>query len=287
MILITGATGLIGRPLVDILAGEGVAVRAVTRNPRATTLPVEVVGGDPTKPETIASALAGATALFLHPRAVGDAAAELVALAAELGVRRVVALAAANVDDDIADQPSRHRGDRNKEAEDAAASSGLEWVSLRPSAFAINTLFAWGDQIRACDVVRYVYAAFQESPIHERDLAEVTAHALLSDDLLGRRVELTGPQSLSHADMVAIIGDVIGRPLRYQEIPPQAAKEGMRQRGFPAPFVDALMARYAAHLAQPQHPATHEVEKILGRPARTYAEWVADHAVAFTKERSD
>jgi uncharacterized protein YbjT (DUF2867 family) len=278
--MITGATGNVGRQLVDILAGQGVGVRAVTRRPDAT-LPGEVVVGDPAKPETIAGALAGAIALFLHPRAVGDAAAELVALAAELGVRRVVALAAANVEDDIADQPSRHRGDRNKEAEDAVVDSGLAWVSLRPSSFASNAVAAWAEQIRAGDVVRYVYAAFQETPINDRDLVEVAARALLDDDLLGQRPVLTGPRSLSHAEMVAVIGEVIGRPLRFEEVPPTLAAAAMRQRGMPAPFADTLMARYAAHLAQPQHPATQEVERILGRPARTFAEWVADHAAAF------
>lgn len=283
MIVLTGATGPVGRSLVTLLAGEGAEIRAVTRTPPAADLPaqVEVVAGDPSQPETMAAALSGATTLFLHSRAVNDAASDLVALARELGVRRVVALAAANVDDDFAYQPSRYRGDRNKEAEDAAVGSGLEWVSLRPSTFAGNALSAWGDQIRAGDVVRYVYAGFQESPLDERDLVEVAARALLTDDLVGQRVELTGPQSLSHEQMVAVIGDVLGRPLRYQEIPPEAAKRGMLQRGMPAPFVEALMARYAAHLAQPQHPPTPEVEKILGRPARTYATWVTDHAVAF------
>ncbi|HEX9338187.1 MAG TPA: NAD(P)H-binding protein [Pseudonocardiaceae bacterium] len=281
MIVITGATGNVGRPLVDILAGQGVGVRAITRRPAAGTPPVEIAVGDPSKPETIAGALTGATALFLHPRAVGDAAADLVALAGELGVRRVVALAAANVADDLADQPSRHRGDRNREAEDAAVHSGLEWVSLRPSTFASNAVAAWGAQIQAGDVVRYVYAAFQESPIDDRDLAEVAAHALVTDDLLGRKVTLTGPESLSHADMVAIIGEVIGRPLRFEEVPPTLAAQLMRHRGLPAGFPETLMARYAAHLAQPQHPATHEVERILGRPARTFAQWVADNAAAF------
>jgi uncharacterized protein YbjT (DUF2867 family) len=283
MIVITGATGDVGRSLVALLAGEGAEVRAVTRTPPAADLPapVEVVAGDPSKPETMTAALSGASALFLHSRAVNDAASDLVALARELGVRRVVALAAANVDDDFAYQPSRYRGDRNKEVEAAAVGSGLGWVSLRPSTFAGNALSAWGDQIRAGDVVRYVYAGFQESPLDERDLAEVAARALLSDDLVGQRVELTGPQSLSHEQMVAVLGDVLGRPLRYQEIPPEAAKHGMLQHGLPAPFVEALMARYAAHLEQPQHPPTPEVEKILGRPARTYAEWVTDHALAF------
>ena len=80
--------------------------------------------------------------------------------------------------------------------------------------------------------------------------------------------------------MVAIIGEAIGRPLRFQEISPEAARQGMVQYGLPEPFVQALMARYATEVSQPA-PVTGEVERVLGRPARTYAEWVADHATAF------
>ncbi len=282
MIMIAGATGTIGRPLIDQLDAESVEVRAVTRTPLAAGLPagVEVVEGDLSRPDTIASSLRGVTALFLNPAAVGLAAGDLLALARERGVKRVVALSAMNVDDDLDEQPSRYRGDRNKEVEDAAVGSGLEWVSLRASSFAINTLRAWGAQIRAGDVVRGPYASFAESPIHERDLAAVGVRALLTDDLVGQRVPLTGPQSLTHEAMIAIIGDVIGRPLRYQEIPPEAATQGMVAQGFPQPFVQALMARYAKGVGQPAI-TTSEVEKILGRPARTYAEWVADHADAF------
>jgi len=289
MLLVTGATGTIGRPLIDALLNEDVKVRAVTHDSQAANLPagVEVVEGDLARPDTIAPFLEGVTALFLHPRAVGLAAGELLGLARERGVRRVVALSATNVDDPLDQQPSRYNGDRNKEVEDAAVASGLAWVSLRASSFAANTLRTWGAQIRAGDVVRYPYANFAEALIHERDLAEVIAHALHSDDLVarrGRRLELTGPQSLTHQQLVATIGEVLGRSLRYQELPPETAKQGMIQQGIPEPFVHALLARYAREVGQPA-PVTGEVERILGRPARTYAEWVADHAAAFRNDQ--
>jgi uncharacterized protein YbjT (DUF2867 family) len=285
MILVTGATGTIGRPLIDVLVSEGAEVRALTRNPQAAGLAagVEVVEFDPARPEEIAPFLEGVTALFLHPRAVGLAAGELLALARQRGVQRVVALSAMNVDDPLDQQPSRYNGDRNKEVEDAAAASGLGRVSLRASSFAIDTLQAWGAQIRAGDVVRYPYASFAEAQIHERDLAGVIARALRSDALVarrGRRLELTGPQALTHQQMVAIIGEVIRRPLRFQEIPPEVARQGMVQYGLPEPFVQALMARYAREVSQ-LAPVTGEVQRVLGRPARSYAEWVADHADAF------
>lgn len=281
MIVLTGATGLVGRLLVAEL--EDHEVRVVTRSPGEAGFPagVEVVEADPRRPESLRDALRGADALFLHSRAVGDAAYDVVALARELDVGRVVALAAANVDDRPDAQPSRFRGDRNKEVDDAAATSGLEWVSLRPSSFALNALTAWGGQIRAGDDVRYVYADFEESPLHERDLVEVLATALVDDDLLGRRIDLTGPESLSHREMVQQIGTALGRPLRFHEIPGPSAAQGMLANGLPEPFVTAMMARYAAHLARPQFPPTPDVEKILGRPARTFAEWAADHAAEF------
>ncbi|WP_406312919.1 NAD(P)H-binding protein [Streptosporangium sp. NBC_01639] len=282
MILVTGATGTVGRPLVGVLAGEGVKVRAVTRDPQAAGLPtgVEVVVGDPSRPDTMSAVLEGVTSVFFHPRAVGEAAADLLALAKERGVGRVVALSAVNVDDDLADQPSRFQGDRNKEAEDAAVASGLDWVSLRSASFAVNTLRTWAPQVRAGDVVRGPYAAFAEPLIHEGDLAEVAARALLSTELTFQKVRLTGPRSLSHEELTAAIGEVIGRPLRYQEIPPEAFAQSMIQRGLPKPFVEALMARYARG-AGPAEGVTGEVEKILGRPARTFSAWVADHAAAF------
>ncbi len=285
MIVLTGATGLVGRLLATELEDHG--VRVVTRTPHNAGFPagVEVFEGDPQRPATLENALRGADALFLHSRAVGDAAYDVVALARELGVRRVVALAAANVDDRPAAQPSRFRGDRNKEVDDAAAASGLEWVSLRPSSFALNALTAWGGQIRAGDDVRYVYAGFEESPLHERDLVDVLGQAFLGDELLGRRVDLTGPESLSHEEIVRQIGVVLGRPLRFQEIPAPVAAKGMLANGLPEPFVTAMMARYAAHSARPQFPPTPEVEEILGRPARTFAEWAADHATDFGAPR--
>lgn len=282
MIVITGATGTVGRPLVALLKDQGVAVRAVTRSAEVGKVPagVDVHRADLARPEDVAPALEGASALFVHPRAVGESAAKLLALAAEKGVRRVVVLSAINVDDDPAYQPSRLNGDRNKEVEAAVADAGLPWVAVRASSFATNAIGMFGAQVRAGDVVRAPYANFAEAPIHESDLAAVIARGLVDDDLDGRRIPVTGPQSVTHQEMVAVIGEVIGRPLRFQEVPPELAARGLVANGLPEAFVDALMARYARDAGKPAR-VTDEVERILGRPASSFAQWVADHADAF------
>jgi uncharacterized protein YbjT (DUF2867 family) len=274
MILITGATGNVGRPLVEALVQHGAKVRAVTRS-SSPGLPADVEI-DP------AGSLDGVTSLFLNSRALGKSMSYFVARACALGVKRIVALSAINVDDDLALQPSRYRGDLNKEAEMLAVESGLEWVSLRPTTFCTNSLGMWGEQIRAGDTVYGPFPQATWSPIQERDIAEVAAHALLNDDLLGTKIDLTGPRSLTQAEMVAEIGAAIGRDLRYQEIPPDVAAEQLVSRGFPAGFANALMTLLGKSVG---HPAlvTDSVPKILGRPALTFAQWAIDQKGNFQR----
>lgn len=179
MILVTAATGNVGRPLLDLLVQSGARVRAVTRDATGVGLPagVEVVEGDPSKPGTTAAALSGVSSVFVNPRAVGRGIEQLVEMAREVGVGRLVALSALNVDDDPARQPSRYRGDLNWETEAAVAGWGGEWVSLRPSVFASNTIGLWGAQVRAGNAIRGPAGRASSAPIDERDLAGVAAQA--------------------------------------------------------------------------------------------------------------
>ncbi|HZE38343.1 MAG TPA: NAD(P)H-binding protein [Stackebrandtia sp.] len=283
MILITGATGNVGRPLVDLLHAAGARVRAVSRHPDTAGLPdgVAVVAGDPRRPDTLDEALPGVTSVFLNGQATGEAAAEVVARARSHGARRIVALSAINVDDALERQPSRLRGARNREAERAAVDSGLEWVALRPNYFATNLIGTWGAQIRAGDTVRGTHPGASWAPIHERDIAAVAAHALLHDDLLGRRPVLTGPRALTQPEMVTVIGDAIGRRLRFAPIPPEAARQGMVDAGFDPDFARGVLDLLAESYGM---PGTHsgEVERILGRPGLSLAEWAVDHARDFS-----
>jgi uncharacterized protein YbjT (DUF2867 family) len=276
-ILVTGATGNVGRPLVTHLVNAGANVRAVTRHPDTAQLPtgVELV-------TSAAAGLPGASAVFLNSRALGEELADVVRLASQAGVTRLVALSAINADDNFSRQPSRVRGDRNKEVEQLAVDSGLEWVSLRPTVFATNFAGMWSPQIRAGDVVFGPYASASTAPIVDRDISEVAAHALLTDDLLGQTIPLTGPQAFTNAELADVIGNVLGRTVHYQEVAPELVRERFVGLGFPAEFADAYIAFLAATVDKPAL-VTHEVDKILGRPAESFASWVADHRALFTK----
>ncbi|TVY00877.1 nucleoside-diphosphate sugar epimerase [Mycolicibacterium porcinum] len=276
-ILVTGATGNVGRPLVTELVRAGARVRAVTRNPESAGLPpdAELV-------RSAADGMAGASAVFLNSRALGRELAATVDLAHAAGVRRLVALSAINTDDDDSRQPSRVRGDRNREVEQLAAASGLEWISLRPTVFASNFAGMWAAQIRAGEVVNGPYASASTAVIADADVSAVAAAALLTDDLVGQRIPLTGPQALTNTELVDTIGRVLRRPLRYREVPTDVVRQRFVDLGFPAAFADAYMGLLADTVDRPAL-VTHEVDKILGRPATAFADWVGRHRELFAK----
>lgn len=278
-IVVTGATGNVGQPLVAALAAAGAHVRAVTRTPAGAVFPpgVEAVG-------SAIEALSGASAVFLNSRALGEDLEAVVSGCVRAGVAKLVALSAINADDDFARQPSRCRGDRNKEVEQLAVDSGLAWVSLRPAVFVTNFAGLWGAQIRGGDVVTGPFAAASAAPIVESDIAHVAAQALLADELVGQRIPLTGPQAFTNAALVEVVGAVLGRRLQYREIPKAAVRQRFIGLGLGADFADAYVAMLAETLDEPAF-ATHDVEKILGRPAIPFAQWVSGNRDVFTGPR--
>jgi uncharacterized protein YbjT (DUF2867 family) len=196
---------------------------------------------------------------------------------ATLQGRRIVFLSSAAVQDDLAEQPDPI-GDLHAGVEKAIERSALDWTFLRPYGFATNTL-AWQSQIRAADTVRGAHGAAAMTLLHEADIASVAVRALTEDGHAGRKYVLTGPEVLTQVDQVHILGEALGRPLRWEEIPPDAARQRMLA-WLPADVVDVVLTGYA-HLAQTPGPVTSTVEDVTGVPARTFREWVADHAADF------
>jgi uncharacterized protein YbjT (DUF2867 family) len=165
------------------------------------------------------------------------------------------------------------------EIERLLAAAGLAATILRPGMFASNVLLWWGASIRAGDAVRWPYGAAETAPIDERDIAAVAARVLVDDGHAGGDYVLTGPESLSQAEQVRVLGAVLGRPIRFEELSPEELRRETAGR-WPAPVVDMLLAAWSATMGRPAF-VTSTVADIVGSPARTFRQWVADHAAAF------
>ena len=248
MILVTGATGKVGRHLVADLLAEGAPVRALTRNPDAANLPAgaEVARADPGQPETIAAALAGTSAVFVNATAVGGFITEFMTEAARAGTRTAVMLSSLTVRDNGVQPYSL--GAHHKALEDVVMASGLDWTFLRCGGFAANTL-AWAPMIRAEGVVRAPYLNAATAPIAEPDIATAAVRALLGDGHARARYVLTGRESLTQAEQAQAIGAAIGRTLRIEELPAEVFRQAATAY-MPAAAVDDLLRYFAEYVGR-------------------------------------
>ncbi|WP_329080339.1 NAD(P)H-binding protein [Streptosporangium sp. NBC_01469] len=266
-ILVTGATGTVGRQVTAQLVEAGAEVRALAREPAGLPAGVEGVRGDLSVPGSPDAAFGGVEAVFLlWPFASADGL-EGVLEAVAGQARRVVYLSSAVV------------RDHERRAERLVERSGLDWTILRPHAFAANTL-RWAGRIRAEGVVREPYGRAAMALVHERDIAAVAVRALTEGGHHGAVYELTGPRSLTQDEQVRVIGEVIGRPVRWEEATPGSARRRMLARGWPPAAVDDVLRAQAAMTAGPA-TVTATVREVTGDPARTFRNWVAEHAHAF------
>lgn len=280
LILVTGATGNVGRHVVSGLLDRDIRVRAVTRSPESAGLPrsVELVRGDLTAPSSLDGCFDGVEAVFLLWRSpTTEAAAEFVYAAAR-HARRLVFLSTSAVRDDVEEQDNPI-GKRHADIERAIGRSGLEWTFLRPGAFATNATWWWAPQVRAGDVVRWPHGAAAFPPIHERDIADVAVKALTEGGHGGAKYVLTGPETLTQAQQVRAIGEAIGRPLRFEEISPDVARRELAAV-LPPPIVEMLLGVWSRLVDEPAPVATTAAE-VTGTPARTFREWAIDHANDF------
>ncbi|HEX3781672.1 MAG TPA: NAD(P)H-binding protein [Pseudonocardiaceae bacterium] len=278
-ILVTGATGKVGRSLVTRLLERGAPVRAMVRDPETAALPagVEVVRGDLTEPRSLPAALAGVDDVFLlWPLATADGAAEVVDVISG-HAERLVYLSTMNVRPDSEEQAGSIVA-FHAAIERLVRASGLRWTFLRPGGFAGNTL-GWAEQIRATGVVRWPYAKAARSLIHEYDIAAVAALVLTDSGHDGAAYPLTGPSVLTQAEQVAAIGAAIGRDLRFLEVTPEAARAQLFP-GWPAAALDGALSYWAGLVEEPE-PVTDTVAELTGRPARTFQRWAREHADDF------
>ncbi len=151
------------------------------------------------------------------------------------------------------------------------------WTILRPGTFA-NNLLSWAWQIRSGAPIRAPFLASAQAPIHEYDVAEAAAEALLTDDRLGEVIAMTGPEALTRAEQVAVIAGALDREIPVVEITPDEFRAEAAQF-IPEPVVQMLLDYWSDTLTTPDRP--RPVTPITGRPGRTLAQWAADHRADF------
>lgn len=276
MIVVTGAAGRVGRALVEVLTRAGSPVRAVCRRAPDRPLPsgVETVQADLTDAASLRPALRGAEAVFLFTPVGG--VSPLAALAREAGAKRGVLLS--SIVTQKASAETNPIAARHAAAEQALRDSGMPGTLLRPDTFAANAL-DWAAAIRTGDVVRLPYPLATRCPIHERDIAEVAALALLHPGHEGQAYWITGPQALTQAAQVQALSRTIGRPLRLEEQDPAEALAQLSTR-MPAAAAQRLLDYLQRSVDHPS-PLSPHVPRLLGRPALSFEDWARDHRADF------
>lgn len=279
MIVITGATGNVGRPLVRALAAASEQVTAVSRGVSDAAVPhgVRRWQADLTDPESLRPVLDGADALFLHDGGGAHpfSPPDILDIAKAGGVRHVVLLSSQG----IATRPqSSSHGGVGRSEEDAVRQSGMDWTILRPGGFNSNT-YAWVESVRAQRMVAAPFGDVGLPFIDPDDIAEVAAAALREAGHAGQVYELTGPALTTPRQRAATLGDALGEPIRFIE---QTRDEARAQMLL---FMPELVVETTLAIIGEPNPAEQlvspDVERILGRAPHTFADWVQRNIAAF------
>ncbi|MFE6303602.1 SDR family oxidoreductase [Nocardiopsis sp. NPDC057823] len=278
MIVVTGATGNVGRPLVRALVREGEQVTAVARRlPGADRVAgARYLSADLADPEGLAPALEGAHALYLLVSGAGEGLDpdRILKAAAGAGVGRVV-LQSSQAARTRPDSPSH---DHLRVFEEALRGSGLEWTVLRPGGFASNA-FAWAGPVRERREVRSPFGDVGLPVVDPVDIAEVAARVLRDGAHSGRALELTGPAAVTPRERAAAIADAIGAPVRFVEQTREEARAALLEF-MPEVVADGTLA-ILGEPSQDERRVSPDVERVLGRAPRAFAEWARDNAAAF------
>jgi uncharacterized protein YbjT (DUF2867 family) len=283
MILVTGATGNVGRELARELDAVEAPFRVLVRDPaRAAALPVraERVVADLDDPATLAPAFTGVDRLFLLTPGIGvDHTGHAVAAAQAAGVGHIVHLSSFNVLGD----PMPAMGRWHHEREQVIRDSGIPATFLRPGGFMTNA-FDWLPTIRRGGYVLDPVSPGRYAPIDPADIAAVAALTLTRDGHQGREYVLTGDELLTVAEQVKILAAAAGRDIEVRAAAdPQEAVASRFPGGAPPALADAIVEGFTIMRADTAGFRTDTARRLLGRAPRTFADWCARNADAFRR----
>lgn len=279
MILVTGATGTIGSATVMALKARGARFKIAARSPdKLQGQEVETVPFDWEKPETFGPALQGVERIFLLTPNTTDQQTQytqaLVDAAKQAGVKHIVRLSVMGADA----EPGILLGRMHRASERVIQDSGIAWTMLRPTFFMDNFLNYYGIDPKKDGTVHLAHGQGKASWVDGRDVGEVAAVALASSGHEGKAYDLTGPEALGAAEVLAILSEALGRKYTYVDIPEETARKSMQDMQLPAWMVtgflelDAMIRNGGA-----ARPATG-VKDVLGRPPRSFKEFAKDLA---------
>lgn len=272
-VLVTGVNGQVGRLVAEELTTSGVDVRGASSHPdRAGDRPYPVVGLDLSHPESLRSALDGIDRVLLYAKP--DGVQQQIDELRRAELDRAVLLSSASVDMTIAPQLSRGI----RAVETAMDDSTVPISSLRPGVFASNTL-GWVPSINERGAIALPYPNVQVNPIHEADIADAGVDLLLRDEQPARAYQLSGPETFTMRDQIAILAEGLARSIDCVEVSPDEWRQAMAG-GMPDFVIESMIEIWANTDGVPQD-TEHTLREVSGQRPRTHARWVADHEVDF------
>lgn len=285
LILVTGATGNVGKELTKQLSARNVHFRAMVRSAKNAEEMInltnaEVVAGDFNDEKSIAIALDGVERAFLLTNSSEQAEAQqstFVDVARRAGVKHIVKLSQWAAD---ADSPVRFLR-YHAVVEQKIKDSGLEYTFLRPNLF-MQGLLGFRDTIVRQNKFFAAIGKAKISAVDVRDIAAVAAAALAEDKHAGKIYNITGAEALSHQEMAAKLSAALGRAIEFVDVPPEAMRQALNHIGFPEWQVEGLIEDYSHYARGEAASVESGIQDATGKPPRSFDEFARDYAPAFS-----
>jgi len=288
MILVTGASGTVGKAVLSEVARSGAKHKAMYRSAgESAKAPAgtQTVVADFAKKETLAPALHGVESVYLVCSPIPDLPqleGNMIEASAVAGVKHMVLSSALGAGDYTKSFPSWHR-----KVEDKLKSTGISFTILRPNSFHQNVLTYFAPTIRAQGVFYSSMGQARVSFLDVRDIASVAAKTLGGGQHSGKTYELNGPVALSYAEVAEKITKHAGRAVQYVDIPAEAQRKAMLDQGMPAWQVEALLDLQDFYTSGQGGEVDQLLPNLLGLPPITMDRFLSESAAEFRSQAAN